>query len=99
LNIYDKNGIPIHIGDVLKIYHFTAALRRKKYYMYKWVIDKIKTNAGFERFILSHLNKPNLNYKNGYCLQADNMVHKEIEIVQGWGPKEHESFEDRKRGC
>ncbi len=33
--IYDKRGIPIERGDVVKVYHFTAALRRKRHYMYK----------------------------------------------------------------
>jgi hypothetical protein len=36
---YDKTGREIMVGDVLKVYHFTAALRRKKHYMYKHVIS------------------------------------------------------------
>lgn len=33
--VRDKNGRQIVAGDILKVYHFTAALRRKKHYMFK----------------------------------------------------------------
>jgi hypothetical protein len=32
--IFDKRGIPVKPGDVLKVFHFTG-IRNKKYYMYK----------------------------------------------------------------
>ena len=35
--IKDKKGTVIREFDLLKVFHFTAALRRKKHYMYKWV--------------------------------------------------------------
>lgn len=34
--IYDKHGQAIREFDVLKVFHFTGA-RRKRHYMYKWV--------------------------------------------------------------
>ena len=34
--LFDKNNQQIQELDLLKIFHFTGA-RRKKYYMYKWV--------------------------------------------------------------
>ena len=37
--IYDRRGIPIERGDILKVYHFTAALRRRRHYMYKQALD------------------------------------------------------------
>lgn len=33
----DKNGVEVKEFNVLKIYHYTARLRRQKCYMYKWV--------------------------------------------------------------
>ena len=36
-SIKDKNGVPIEEFDVLKIFHFIGA-RRKKHYMYKVAI-------------------------------------------------------------
>lgn len=34
----DKHGRPIHAGDLLKIYHFTARRRRRVVFMYKLVV-------------------------------------------------------------
>lgn len=34
----DKNGVPVMVGDLLKVYHFTA-IRKRKVYMYKIVAD------------------------------------------------------------
>ena len=51
VSLLDKNGVLIEPFDVLKVYHFTGA-RKKKYYMYKMaVIWKDKLYA-------SHLNGP-----------------------------------------
>lgn len=32
---FDEKGIEIKENDLLRVYHFTAAQRRKKHYMYK----------------------------------------------------------------
>lgn len=34
----DKHGVEIKPGDLVKVYHFTGA-RRKKHYMYKWILE------------------------------------------------------------
>ena len=34
---FDQSGKEIQEFDLLKVFHFTAALRRKKHYMYKFV--------------------------------------------------------------
>lgn len=47
--IKDKNGIQIEEFDLLKVFHFIGA-RRKKYYMYKWV-KKIN-----DKLVCYHLN-------------------------------------------
>lgn len=41
---HDKNGIPLYVGDLIKVFHFTAAHRRRKCYMHKTIMvinDKI----------------------------------------------------------
>ena len=35
---FDIRGIPICVGDLLKIYHFTATRYRRKVYMYRLVM-------------------------------------------------------------
>ena len=37
-NASDTNGVPVAVGDIVKVFHFTAA-RRRKVYMYKLVAD------------------------------------------------------------
>jgi len=37
--ILDETGMIIYPGDCLKVFHFIGS-RRKKYYLYKWVIIK-----------------------------------------------------------
>ncbi|MFT5452887.1 MAG: hypothetical protein ACI9N9_002385 [Enterobacterales bacterium] len=74
--VYDKKGIPIEIGDTIKIFHFVGA-RRKKHYMYKHVVG-IKNG----RFRLSHLA---ININDCFTLRIDNSVLNDFEIVQGYG--------------
>lgn len=38
--LYDKRGVRIMPGDLLKVFHFVAALRREKHYMYHVVIEE-----------------------------------------------------------
>jgi hypothetical protein len=80
---YDKKGVEIKEFAVIKIYHFTAALRRKKHYMYKWV----RKNPNDPRYLVAyHLDsdKPN-NYFNLSALSngVDNICHS-VEVVQSY---------------
>lgn len=80
----DKNRRPIRVGDILKVYHFTGA-RRKKHFMYKQVIG-IKTLGGHgdtpksQYFVVSHLN---LLDDGIYHLRLNSGMLKDYEIVQG----------------
>jgi hypothetical protein len=43
---HDKHGIPIHSGDLIRVFHFTHYMRRRKMYLYfrvgingeRWVV-------------------------------------------------------------
>ena len=78
--IMDKTGREIKRGDIVKVYHFTGA-RRRKYYMYKQCLGlrKIHPSHDFEMFAFSHLNFSDEVYhispKEGMLL--------DYEIVQG----------------
>lgn len=97
-NLYDINKIPIFVGDVLKISHYTNS-RRKKEFMYKWVIErKLVRNKllFFEFFIISHLQTPNLNdSKHIYRVVIDDSIYEGCEIIQGYGVDGENYFKER----
>lgn len=72
--LVDKYGIPIEEGDILKVYHFTGA-RRKKHYMYKMAVLWDGKMYG------SHLNSV-LGIKLDYPLWTAESDSEDYEIVQ-----------------
>lgn len=75
--LYDKKGYPIEVGDLLKVFHFVAAVRREKIYMYKQVIGISYTPL---MLIVSHMD----NSTDTFRLMLDNSIRKDIEILQGF---------------
>jgi len=76
-NLYDKTGRQIYPGDVLKVYHFRAAVRREHRYMYKYV-SGVHENGN--ALIVEHLQPGT----NPYYLPLNGKIMAEIEIVQGY---------------
>lgn len=76
--LYDKNGIPFKVGDVVKVFHFTAALRRKRYYMYKQIVGIRTWDNGFQAMEFSHLDMTNYVYYIG----MDKGLLLDYEIIQ-----------------
>lgn len=78
--IYDKNRRPIHVGDVLKVFHYVRARNRKHMYMYKQVvrIGKISPNGTHDYLHISHLGLDNQCYYEF----PDGRVLDHVEIVQ-----------------
>jgi len=76
--LYDKNGMIIHVGDVLKVFHFVGA-RRKRHYMYKQPIAIVHHGAANTPYLkISHLNM-----SDNYYLEAlDGRTLTDYEIVQ-----------------
>ncbi len=68
---FDKNGTRIREFDVLKVFHFVGA-RRKKHYMYKWV----RRHPGSAYLHALHMEDDSGDY---YVLSGN---YKETEIVQ-----------------
>ena len=89
--VYDKTGRQILPGDTLKMYHFRAALRRERRYMYKYVTGYHANGKALE---VSHLS---LDGRKFWIL-LDGKIKQDIEIVQGYaGVKPGEDFRDRKQ--
>lgn len=54
--VFDKRGIPIERGDIVKVFHFSG-VRRKRYYMYKQCLGVDAYKEGGVRYMFfSHLN-------------------------------------------
>lgn len=62
-NLYDERGRQIMEGDVLKVFHFTGA-RRKRHYMYKQARETVMLGGSSPKPFLkiSHLNKADEHY-------------------------------------
>lgn len=77
---YDKRGIPIERGDIVKVFHFIGA-RRKKHYMYKQALGVVMMGkAKPEPFMkFSHLS---LNDNEYYWEQCSSHRLATYEIVQ-----------------
>lgn len=82
--LYDKRGIPFERGDVVKVFHFVGA-RRKRHYMYKQCLglEHIGPN-GNQYMMFSHLNFiSNWRLSDGpYHETPDGRVLPGYEIVQ-----------------
>lgn len=77
--VYDKTGREIKLGDVLKVYHFTGARWRKRYFMYKQVVGEQVWPNGDVCWSLNHLE---MKDGDGYYLARDGKVLSGYEIVQ-----------------
>jgi hypothetical protein len=83
--ILDKNRRKIQVGDILKVYHYRAALRRRHCYLYRQVIDCEKWTTDHKKsayaFRISHLDLRNPD--GGYWEILNNAYRTDIEIVAG----------------
>lgn len=84
-DLYDKRGIQIECGDVLKVFHFVGA-RRKRHYMYKQCVGYkgIGPNGDVPYMKFSHLNLvTDEDERDSYYLERpDGRVLTDYEIVQ-----------------
>lgn len=94
--LYDKNGYPICPGDVLKVFHFVAALRRERRYMYKLVIERDGYLYGVSP---GEIVKKGLERAHSYRLKwnAETDRLDDTEIVEGYGPGDIVCHRDRPR--
>lgn len=84
-SLYDKRGIPIMRGDILKVFHFTGT-RRKRHYMYKQCLGfkRVGKNADVPYMMLSHLNfiEDSIARDGPYLERPDGRILSDYEIVQ-----------------
>ncbi len=76
--VYDKNGVPIRKGDIVKVYHFTGP-HRKRYYMYKQCVGVTRfLPSGGAVMSFSHLDFGETNDYEEY-----GHVLRDYQVVQG----------------
>lgn len=93
--LYDKHGIPIERGDLVKIYHFTGA-RRKRHFMYHQALGTQSIGpSGMPYMMFSHLNfiEDRRQQDGPYPELLDGRVLSDYEIIQSIDCK----FEQRPR--
>ncbi len=82
---YDKRGIPIERGDIVKVFHFVGA-RRKRHYMYKQCLGLGRypqSPEGWSGVFFSHLNFREIgDRRDGPYHQAPGEALTHYEIVQ-----------------
>lgn len=86
-DLCDKNGVPICEGDILKTFHFTHAVRKRKCYLYHAVTLR-RWDDGTEALWLVPLAQLVTGRSNGGCChlhsQADEAgVVRNAEVIDG----------------
>ncbi|RWO20686.1 hypothetical protein [Mesorhizobium sp.] len=78
--LYDKRGIPIERGDIVKVFHFIGA-RRKRHYMYKQCLGfmMIGKDASVPYVKFGHMT---FNEDEYYLERPDGRALAAYEIVQ-----------------
>lgn len=89
---YDKNGVPIYPGDLLRTYHFTGA-RRKRYWLYHVVVDT-GHKLGLQMIPASHL-EPSLQNQGGCAYLKHMHTDTQSVVISGHGPGDILGYEDR----
>ena len=81
---FDKHGIPIERGDIVKVFHFVGA-RGKRYYMYKQCLGVSRypsSPEGWQAVFFSHLNFAEIGENNGPYHEYQGSRLAGYEIVQ-----------------
>lgn len=89
---HDRRGVPIYPGDLLKTDHFVGR-RGKRYYLYHTVVE---VGDHLEMVPTSHL-EPTLADRCGRCRLSSTRPDLESLVINGFGPGDLLSYEDRPR--
>jgi hypothetical protein len=89
---HDKNGVPIHEGDLIRTPHYIGG-RRKQHYLYHVAVER---EGVLFMIPTSHL-VPDLVKGGGAC-RLDIGIREygsTAEVISGHGPAPYLSYEDR----
>lgn len=83
LNVFDKNGRAIQVGDLLRVYHFQAAKRRQHFYLYK-IAEGVQHQEGwrYEHLRLREATGNPLDpERHTYLMAIDGKKKSEYEVI------------------
>jgi len=93
--VYDKNGVPIYPGDLLRTFHFTGP-RRRKWYLYHTAIFN-QQHQCMEGVPTSEI-EPSLVGRGGrFWLHQEIMDGEQCEVIEGPSIGEHILYTERPR--
>ena len=93
MQFYDKRGVPIYPGDLLKTFHFRGARWRKNYYLYHVAV---KDDGYMKMYPVCWLEPSKQRNRGGPCLLSHEHAA-ETEVIQGYGPPPYLDYTDRPR--
>ena len=85
--VYDRNGVPIHPGDLLRTPHFRDR-RRRQHYLYHTAVYHDDGTCRAMRMV------PTLVGRGGNCLLSQQIADA-LEVIAGHGPGECLCYTDR----
>lgn len=89
--VFDKKGVPVYPGDLIRSFHFTGA-RRKKYYLYHTAVYK---DGAMHMVPTAHL-EPSCVKGGGSCLLSQDLMA-DAEVIAGHGPGDCLDHTDREK--
>ena len=94
---HDKNGYPIHQGDLVRSFHFTGP-RRRKYWLYHVIRFERggQRGHGYLRMMNTAELEPTMAGGGGNPL-LDHDLARDCEIISGHGPGDIMDWHDRPR--
>jgi hypothetical protein len=87
----DRKGVPVHPGDLLRHPHFTARLRRQRFFLYHTAVLR---DGVLWMVPTCHL-EPTLAGGGGTC--PITAGRHDFEVIAGHGPPPHLDYTDRPR--
>lgn len=94
--VVDAKGVPIYPGDLVREFHFRAAHRRKKFYLYH-VATWNEVEQTIEMIPTSHLEKSCIKSGGRYWLTQDMADETEMLVIDGYGPGSGEHYSERQK--
>lgn len=89
--VFDKRGVPVYPGDLIRSYHFRDR-RGRTYYLYHVAVFK---DGAMWLVPTSHL-EPTKSKGGGSCLLSQNLMV-EARVISGYGPGNFIDYTDRPR--